>query len=118
MSIKERIYLYLNNKGITPTRAERELGWSVGALTKAKSITAERLKEFILLYSDLSTEWLLRNSGEMLLVVSSEEASTNTASQEIEELKAEINQLKGENRIMREMLNLNREGAGEHTKIA
>lgn len=67
MSIKEDIYLYLKTKGIKPTKSERDLGWGVGALTKAKSITAERLKEFSMLYTDLSTEWLLRGNGNMLI---------------------------------------------------
>lgn len=66
MSIKEKIQNYLEYKGVTPTAAERELGWGVGAFTKAKSITAERAKEFLLLYDDLSAEWLFRDEGEML----------------------------------------------------
>lgn len=66
MSIKEKIQNYLEYKGVTPTAAERELGWGVGAFTKAKSITAERAKEFLLLYNDLSAEWLFRDEGEML----------------------------------------------------
>lgn len=66
MSIKEKIQNYLEFKGVTPTAAERELGWGVGAFTKAKSITAERAKEFLLLYNDLSAEWLFRDEGEML----------------------------------------------------
>lgn len=66
MSVKENIYLYLESKGITPTKAERLMGWGVGALTKANSITAERLKEFILYNQDVSPEWLLTGRGDML----------------------------------------------------
>lgn len=66
MSVKDNIYLYLNGKGISPTKAERELGWSVGALTKANSVTSDRLKEFVLFYSDISAEWLLTGEGSML----------------------------------------------------
>ena len=66
MAVKERIYKYLEYKGITPTAAERALSWSVGALTKAKSITADRAEEFLLLYTGLSAEWLLRGDGEMI----------------------------------------------------
>lgn len=47
-----------------------------------------------------SAEWLLRGEGEMLK--SSSIAETNEASL-IEELKAEINRLKGENRVLREL---------------
>ena len=65
MAVKERIYQYLEYKGITPTAAERALGWSVGALTKAKSVTADRAEEFLLFYKDASAEWLLRGDGIM-----------------------------------------------------
>lgn len=65
MSVKEKIQQYLDYKGISPTAAERELGWSVGAFTKAKSITVDRAKEFLLFFKDLSAEWLLRDEGEM-----------------------------------------------------
>ena len=67
MAVKERIYKYLESKGITPTAAERELGWSVGGLTKAKSVTADRAEEFLLLYTDVSAEWLIRGCGPMLI---------------------------------------------------
>lgn len=66
MTVKEKIQQYLDYKGISPTAAERELGWSVGAFTKAKSITVDRAKEFLLFYKDLSAEWLLRDQGEMI----------------------------------------------------
>lgn len=100
MTVKEKIQEYLEYKGISPTAAERELGWGVGAFTKAKSITVDRAKEFLLLYNDLSAEWLLRGKGEML------NSSTSVDTSIIEELKAEINQLKGENRILREQAGL------------
>ena len=66
MTVKEKIQEYLEYKGISATAAERELSWGVGAFTKAKSITVDRAKEFLLLYNDLSAEWLLRDEGEML----------------------------------------------------
>lgn len=105
MTIKEKIQKYLEYKGITPTSAERELGWGVGAFTKPKSITVDRAKEFLLLYSDLSSEWLFRDKGEMLL------HSDSSTSDLIEELKAELNMLKGENNILREQLGLSKRAA-------
>lgn len=73
----------------------------VGALTKAKSITVDRAKEFLLLYRDLSAEWLLRDEG-MMLKSSLPDNIAETSSL-VEELKAEVNMLKGENRILREL---------------
>lgn len=109
MTIKEKIQKYLEYKGITPTSAERELGWGVGAFTKPKSITADRVKEFLLLYSDLSSEWLFRDKGEMLL------SSSPPESDLIEELKAELNMLKGENNVLREQVGLGKRTAGAKT---
>lgn len=104
MTVKEKIQEYLEYKGVSPTAAERELNWGVGALTKAKSITVDRAKEFLLLYRDLSAEWLLRGEG-MMLKSSLPDNIAETSSL-VEELKAEINMLKGENRILRELNDL------------
>lgn len=78
MSVKDKIYQYLETKGISPTKAERELHWSVGALTKANSITSDRLKEFILYFKDLSADWLLTRTGNMIKTdVNSSEQNKN-----------------------------------------
>ena len=59
MTVKERIQEYLNYKGVSPTSAERELGWGNGAFTKAKSITVDRAKELLLsgLVRRMVTSW-------------------------------------------------------------
>lgn len=100
MAVKEDIYLYLENKGITPSRAERDLGWSIGAIIKAKSITSDRLKEFLLVYTDLSAEWLLRGKGEMILREDGSPAPVSAADHD------ELVALRAENRVLRELLNL------------
>lgn len=51
----------------------------------------------------ISAEWLLRGEGEMLRLPSSNNVINDSV---IDELKAEINQLKGENRILREQAGL------------
>lgn len=66
MSTKEKINQYLNIKGISPTKAEGMLNWGKGALTKSSSISTDKLEEFLLLFNDLSSEWLLRGKGEMI----------------------------------------------------
>lgn len=77
MTVKERIQEYLNYKGVSPTSAERELGWGNGAFTKAKSITVDRAKELLLYYPDLSAEWLLRGTGYMMLNKTSDSIKAN-----------------------------------------
>lgn len=104
MNIKERIINYLSNSGISVTRAEVVLGWSKGALLKANSISSDRVGEFLLRFEDLSAEWLLRGEGEMLKFSSSNNTAVDSSL--VENLKAEINQLKGENRVLREQAGL------------
>lgn len=66
MATKERINQYLNLKGISPTKAEVMLNWGKGALTKSSSMSTDKLGELLLLFDDLSAEWLLRGKGDML----------------------------------------------------
>lgn len=66
MSTKEKINQYLNIKGVSPTKAEGMLNWGKGALTKSSSMSTDKLEEFLLLFNDLSSEWLLRGKGEMI----------------------------------------------------
>lgn len=105
MDIKEKVLQYLEAKGISPTRAEVMLKWGKGALIKPKSISSDKIGEFLLLFDDLSAEWLFRGTGEMLL------SSRSSESDLIEELKAELNMLKGENNILREQFGLQQRGS-------
>lgn len=66
MDTKERILQFLDYKTISPTKAESMLSWGKGALIKAKSISVDKAGEFLLLFNDLSAEWLMRGVGEML----------------------------------------------------
>lgn len=66
MGIKERTVQYLDYKGISKTKAEQLLNWGKGLLIKANSISADKAGEFLLLFNDLSAEWLLRGEGSML----------------------------------------------------
>lgn len=66
MGAKERIIQYLEYKGISKYRAEADLNWSNKSISNGKDISSERLREFYLLYNDLSPEWLLTGNGEML----------------------------------------------------
>ncbi len=105
MEIKERLMQYLDNKGMSPTKAEQLLGWGKGALIKAKSISVDKAGEFLLLFGDLSAEWLLRGEGEMLKSSSTSVATTVDVSKymdEIEALKIKVAKLEGQNELLRE----------------
>lgn len=66
MEIKERIKQYLDYKGISDYRFEKELFLSKGYINKAKNPTSDVLIKMCGIYTDISTEWLLRGEGSML----------------------------------------------------
>lgn len=101
MDVKERIQQYLDYKHIKVTQFEISIGASSGYWRKTKSVSANIVSQIAGIYSEISAEWLLRGKGEMIIT-----PTTNNESSSIEELKAEINQLKGENRVLREQLGL------------
>lgn len=76
-SVKDRMDLYLDFKGISDYRFEKDLGLSKGYWNKAKNPTSEIVGKFVGFYTDISSEWLLRGEGEMLLVSDSVEDALN-----------------------------------------
>lgn len=77
MNVKDRIFEYLKNKGVSITKAESLLCWSKGALLKSNSISSDRLGEFYLQFPDVSPEWLLTGKGDMLRATSGKEMANN-----------------------------------------
>ena len=66
MTIKEKIQKYIDYKGISVYRLEAEAGLSKGYWGKTKSISADIAMKISRIYGDMSTEWLLRDKGEMI----------------------------------------------------
>lgn len=125
VSVKERIREILIQKESNPTKLSK--AFSVNQKTLNNQINADvqiSLSTILLIleaFEDVSAEWLLRGKGAMLL--SSDrglqpQQSENENNYLIDELKAELNQLKGENRILREMLNLKKSENSERSKTA
>lgn len=125
VSVKERIREILIQKESNPTKLSK--AFSVNQKTLNNQINADvqiSLSTILLIleaFEDVSAEWLLRGKGAMLL--SSDrglqpQQSENENNYLIDELKAEVNQLKGENRILREMLNLKKSENSERSKTA
>ena len=54
MDTKSRLLQYLEYKGIAPTKAELELSWGKGLISKTKSISADKVEEFLLHFADIS----------------------------------------------------------------
>lgn len=66
LSIRDRMDLYLEFKGISDYRFEKDLGLSKGYWNKAKNPTSEIVGKFVGFYTDISPEWLITGQGEML----------------------------------------------------
>lgn len=66
MTARERIQKYLDYRGITGYRFEKEIGKSKGTWASCKNPTAEFLCKVVDIYTELSAEWLLRGEGEMI----------------------------------------------------
>lgn len=73
-----------------------------------RGISIDLIINTLLEFPEVSAEWLLRGEGEMLKSPSTSETFVDISKYvtEIESLKAEINQLKGENRVLREQMGL------------
>ncbi len=67
----ERLKMYLDAKGIKNAQAEKACGFSNGlignALKDSSSIGSDKLERILIIYPDLSAEWLLRGTGEMIV---------------------------------------------------
>ena len=66
MTVKDRIQEYIDFKGISIYRLEASAGLSKGYWAKTKSISADVVMKISRIYTDISTDWLLRGEGEML----------------------------------------------------
>lgn len=66
MDAKERIILYLKNKGIGQTAFESNTGLSRGVLAQKSGLNATSLEKILLACDDLNPEWLITGKGEML----------------------------------------------------
>lgn len=66
-----RFKMYLETKGIKNAQAERDCGLSNGliksAISAGSAIGSDKLEKILNTYHDLSAEWLLRGTGEMLV---------------------------------------------------
>lgn len=80
MNVRDRMQEYLDYKGITPYRLEKDLGKTKGYWGKTKNPTAEFITLFVARYNDISESWLLTGEGEMLKDMRQTDAVQDTAS--------------------------------------
>lgn len=68
MDVRERILRFVEYKGLSKARFERECGLSNGYLKNIrKSISVDKLEGILRAYPELNRDWLLAGVGEMLL---------------------------------------------------
>lgn len=67
MDVRERILRFVDHKGLSKARFERECGLSNGYLKNIrKSISVDKLELILRAYPELNRDWLLAGVGEML----------------------------------------------------
>lgn len=67
MTIKDRVYAFIDYKGITVRRFEEVSGLSNGYVSSMrKGFGGEKLNNVLRSFPDLNREWLLYGEGEML----------------------------------------------------
>lgn len=81
--IKEKLLKYCELKGITKTDFCKNTGVAIGFFTQGKGVGSDNLEAILDYYKDISSDWLLRNEGEMLRNGASEASSQKIPSEGI-----------------------------------
>lgn len=87
MGIIDRIRQYLDFKGISDYRFEKELSLSKGYINKAKNPTSDVLMKICGIYTDISPEWLVTGKGEMIKNAEREQKTIEISESAISETK-------------------------------
>lgn len=65
-SIKQKILLYLETKGVTPYEFYKDSGVTRGILQQNNGISEDNITRFLAYAPDVNIEWLLTSQGDML----------------------------------------------------
>lgn len=84
MDAKERILYYANTKGVNASSLEKQMSLSRNYFRNTAKVSVEVVVSFLSVYSEVSPEWLLTGSGEMLKKPTNQEASGNISTLEAE----------------------------------
>lgn len=84
MDAKERILYYANTKGVNASSLEKQMSLSRNYFRNTAKVSVEVVASFLSVYSEVSPDWLLTGSGEMLKNPTNQEASGNISNLEVE----------------------------------
>lgn len=115
MKTKERLKMFVKSLNMGQNTFEKEVGIANGYLaSKSLTVSSDTIERVLDKYPQLNLDWLFRGEGDMLRtsgintgdVQNVYETLVTDKDEQIEELKAEVNRLLGENNVMREQLGM------------
>nr|DAM47476.1 MAG TPA: SOS-response transcriptional repressor [Bacteriophage sp.] len=114
--VKHRLQVILEKNGCNPTQFAKAYKLNQKTVNNQINSTTQLSASIILLMLDMfpevSAEWLLRGKGEMFLKEESRESavpSQQSESEDVQFMRERIISLESENRVLREMLGLQRD---------
>lgn len=72
--IKQRILLFLADRGVTPYEFYKNTGVTRGILTQNNGISEDNISRFLAYFPEVDIEWLMTGRGEMLKTTHTPEA--------------------------------------------
>lgn len=64
--IKQRILLFLSDRGVTPYEFYKNTGVTRGILTQNNGISEDNISRFLAYFPEVNIEWLMTGKGEMI----------------------------------------------------
>lgn len=94
-NIKERLFQYIEFKGISARRFSLECGFSANYATNiSKGIPEDKMNTISVHFPDLNPAWLMTGEGEMLKDQAEAPEAGQTDAARIAQLRAEMDELK------------------------
>jgi putative phage repressor len=84
MDAKERILYYANTKGVNASSLEKQMSLSRNYFRNTAKVSVEVVASFLSVYSEVSPEWILTGSGEMIKQPKDKDMSGNISTLEAE----------------------------------
>lgn len=114
--VLQRVKDFIEKKGVSKNAFAKSLGMEQttvnNQLIGKRGMSIDLILSFLHNYPDISAEWLLRGNGEMFLKEENKEPaapSQQSKNEDVQFMRERIISLESENRVLREMLGLQRD---------